>query len=45
MDAQGWVTLPVLLKQLRQGVTEEQVRRIVDNNDKVGLHHSSAEPG
>jgi RNA:NAD 2'-phosphotransferase (TPT1/KptA family) len=38
MDAQGWVSLPTLLKELRKGVTEEQVRRVVDSNDKVRLH-------
>jgi RNA:NAD 2'-phosphotransferase (TPT1/KptA family) len=34
MDAQGWVALPVLLQHLK-GASEEQVRRVVDSNDKV----------
>lgn len=46
MDAQGWVALPVLLQHLRGDVTEELVRRVVDENDKArrqcGAARSSA---
>ncbi|KAJ9526834.1 hypothetical protein QJQ45_017786 [Haematococcus lacustris] len=35
MDAQGWVPLPLLLQHLGRNVTAEQVRRVVDCNDKV----------
>ncbi|KAL6764085.1 KptA family-domain-containing protein [Haematococcus lacustris] len=34
MDAQGWVPLPLLLQHLGRNVTAEQVRRVVDCNDK-----------
>jgi len=34
LDNQGWMELPVLLRHLKQGATEEQVRRIVNENDK-----------
>jgi len=35
MLPQGWAELPVLLQHLKQGATEEQVRRIVQQDEKV----------
>ena len=34
MDAQGWVALPVLLRHLKSKLSEQQVREVVDSNDK-----------
>ncbi|KAG2483821.1 hypothetical protein HYH03_017344 [Edaphochlamys debaryana] len=34
MDAAGWISLPVLLRHLRQHPTEEQVRQVVDSCPK-----------
>lgn len=35
MDEAGWMSLPVLLRHMRNHPTEEDVRRIVETNDKV----------
>lgn len=39
MDSQGWIPLPVVLKHLRTKATEEDVRKVVDSNDKVRQSH------
>lgn len=42
MDSEGWVRLPALLKALRQRATEDIVRQITEENDKVSMQADSA---